>query len=184
MTEALRGLSAQIESMQKTIDSQHSTICQINRNGQAQLKKINRLIAVSPCFGTPLRIRLFSTAPSLIAWYQPPVEDYADLFIPHCVGIDFALRGCHELFLFLLQYYPIRHKPMGDGAMYLRKWWQIEFHLTNIILPLLIQHCILCEVFTEKVMSLYKFCPSIHEGCPYCLRQQCIVELMDWENPV
>lgn len=67
MTEALRGLSAQIESMQKTIDSQHSTICQINRNGQAQLKKINRLIAVSPCFGTPLRIRLFSTAPSLIA---------------------------------------------------------------------------------------------------------------------
>lgn len=40
ITEVLRGLSAQIESIQKTIDSQHSTICQINRNGQAQLKKI------------------------------------------------------------------------------------------------------------------------------------------------
>lgn len=39
----LRGLSAQIESMQKTIDSQHATICQISRNGQAQLKKINTL---------------------------------------------------------------------------------------------------------------------------------------------
>lgn len=43
ITEVLRGLSAQIESMQKTIDSQHSTICQINRNGQAQLKKIKTL---------------------------------------------------------------------------------------------------------------------------------------------
>lgn len=43
ITEALRGLSAQIESMQKTIDSQHATICQINRNGQAQLKKIKTL---------------------------------------------------------------------------------------------------------------------------------------------
>lgn len=41
--EVLRGLSAQIESMQKTIDSQHTTICQINRNGQAQLKKIKTL---------------------------------------------------------------------------------------------------------------------------------------------
>ncbi len=43
IAEALRGLSAQIESMQKTIDSQHATICQINRNGQAQLKKIKIL---------------------------------------------------------------------------------------------------------------------------------------------
>lgn len=43
IAEVLRGLSAQIESMQKTIDSQHSTICQINRNGQAQLKKIKTL---------------------------------------------------------------------------------------------------------------------------------------------
>jgi len=43
MTEVLRGLSAQIESMRKTIDSQHATICQINRNGQAQLKKIKTL---------------------------------------------------------------------------------------------------------------------------------------------
>lgn len=43
ITEVLRGLSAQIESMQETIDSQHSTICQINRNGQAQLKKIKTL---------------------------------------------------------------------------------------------------------------------------------------------
>ena len=31
ITEVLRGLSSQIESMQKTIDSQHATICQINR---------------------------------------------------------------------------------------------------------------------------------------------------------
>ena len=43
ISEVLRGLSAQIESMQKTIDSQHATICQINRNGQAQLKKIKTL---------------------------------------------------------------------------------------------------------------------------------------------
>lgn len=43
ITDVLRGLSAQIESMQKTIDSQHATICQINRNGQAQLKKIKTL---------------------------------------------------------------------------------------------------------------------------------------------
>ena len=43
ITEVLRGLSAQIESMQKTIDSQHATICQINRNGQAQLRKIQSL---------------------------------------------------------------------------------------------------------------------------------------------
>ena len=43
ITEVLRGLSAQIEPMQKTIDSQHATICQINQNGQAQLKKIKTL---------------------------------------------------------------------------------------------------------------------------------------------
>ncbi|MEY8554987.1 IS66 family transposase [Bacteroides uniformis] len=43
IAEVLRGLSAQIESMQKTIDSQHATICQINRNGEAQLKKIQTL---------------------------------------------------------------------------------------------------------------------------------------------
>ena len=43
ITDVLRGLSAQIESMQKTIDSQHATICQISRNGQAQLKKIQSL---------------------------------------------------------------------------------------------------------------------------------------------
>ncbi len=30
ITEVLRGLSEQIKSMQKTIDSQHATICQIN----------------------------------------------------------------------------------------------------------------------------------------------------------
>lgn len=43
ITDVLRGLSAQIESMQKTIDSQHATICQINRNGHAQLKKIQTI---------------------------------------------------------------------------------------------------------------------------------------------
>lgn len=43
IAEAFRGFSAQIGSMQKTIDSQHATICQINRNGQAQLKKIKDL---------------------------------------------------------------------------------------------------------------------------------------------
>ena len=37
ITEVLRGLSAQIESMQQTIDSQHATICQINRISQRQL---------------------------------------------------------------------------------------------------------------------------------------------------
>ena len=30
-------------SMQKTIDSQYATICQMNRNGQAQLKKMKTL---------------------------------------------------------------------------------------------------------------------------------------------
>ena len=39
ISEAIRGLSLQIESMQKTIDSQHSTICQINRTSQSQLKE-------------------------------------------------------------------------------------------------------------------------------------------------
>lgn len=43
IAEALRGLSAQIESMQKTIDSQHATICQINRISQGQLKEIRDL---------------------------------------------------------------------------------------------------------------------------------------------
>ncbi len=43
ITEALRGLSAQIESMQKTIDSQHATICHINRTSQSQLKEIRDL---------------------------------------------------------------------------------------------------------------------------------------------
>lgn len=43
IADVLRGLSAKIESMQKTIDSQHATICQMNRNLQAQLKKINSL---------------------------------------------------------------------------------------------------------------------------------------------
>ena len=43
ITEVLRGLSEQIKSMQKTIDSQHATICQINRNGQDQLNKVQTL---------------------------------------------------------------------------------------------------------------------------------------------
>ena len=43
ITEVLRGLSAQIESMQKTIDSQHATICQINRTSQGHLKEIRDL---------------------------------------------------------------------------------------------------------------------------------------------
>lgn len=43
ITDMLRGLSAQIESMQKTIDSQHATICQINRTSQRQLKEIQDL---------------------------------------------------------------------------------------------------------------------------------------------
>ena len=43
ITDALRSLSSQIESMQRTIDSQHATICQINRTCQAQLKKIRFL---------------------------------------------------------------------------------------------------------------------------------------------
>lgn len=43
IADVLRGLSAQIESMQKTIDSQHATICQINRTSQGQLKEIRDL---------------------------------------------------------------------------------------------------------------------------------------------
>ena len=43
ITEVLRGLSAQIESMQRTIDSQHATICQINRTSQGHLKEIRDL---------------------------------------------------------------------------------------------------------------------------------------------
>lgn len=43
IAEVLRGLSSQIESMQKTIDSQHATICLINRTSQGQLKEIRDL---------------------------------------------------------------------------------------------------------------------------------------------
>lgn len=43
ITEVLSGLSAQLESMQKTIDSQHATICQVNRISQRQLKEIHDL---------------------------------------------------------------------------------------------------------------------------------------------
>ncbi len=43
IAEVLRGLSAQIESMQETIDSQHATICQINRTCRGQLKEIRDL---------------------------------------------------------------------------------------------------------------------------------------------
>ena len=43
ITDALRSLSSQIESMRKTIDSQYVTICRINRTSQAQLKKIRTL---------------------------------------------------------------------------------------------------------------------------------------------
>ena len=43
IAEVLRGLSVQIESMQKTIDSQHATICQINRTSQGHFKEIRDL---------------------------------------------------------------------------------------------------------------------------------------------
>lgn len=43
ITEALKNLSEQMGSMQKTIDSQHATICQINRTSQGQLKEIRDL---------------------------------------------------------------------------------------------------------------------------------------------
>lgn len=39
ISEVLRGLSAQIESMQKTIDSQHSTICQITEMDRLNSRK-------------------------------------------------------------------------------------------------------------------------------------------------
>ena len=43
ITEALRGLTAQIESMQKTIDSQNATICKKDRNTQRILKEVRSL---------------------------------------------------------------------------------------------------------------------------------------------
>lgn len=43
IAEVLRGLTAQIESMQRTIDLQHVTIGQINRTSQGQLKEIRDL---------------------------------------------------------------------------------------------------------------------------------------------
>ena len=43
IADVFRGLTAQIESMQKTIDSQHATICRINRTSQCQLKEIRDL---------------------------------------------------------------------------------------------------------------------------------------------
>ena len=43
ITEALQGLSKQIDSMQKTIDSQHKIICETNRASQRQLKEIRDL---------------------------------------------------------------------------------------------------------------------------------------------
>jgi methyl-accepting chemotaxis protein len=33
----------EMQSMRKTIDSQHAEICQLNRNSQAQLKEIRKL---------------------------------------------------------------------------------------------------------------------------------------------
>jgi hypothetical protein len=43
ISEVLRNLSVQMESMQKTIDSQHSTICQLNRNVDRLLKENREL---------------------------------------------------------------------------------------------------------------------------------------------
>lgn len=43
ITELFSRLSAQIESMQKTIDSQHAAICQVNRISQRQFKEIHDL---------------------------------------------------------------------------------------------------------------------------------------------
>ena len=43
IAEVLRRLSAQIESMQKTIDSQHAALCRLNCTSQGQLKKIQNL---------------------------------------------------------------------------------------------------------------------------------------------
>lgn len=43
ISEAFSSLAKQMESMRKTIDSQHATICQINRTSQRQLKEIRDL---------------------------------------------------------------------------------------------------------------------------------------------
>lgn len=43
ISDALRGLSAQIESMQKTIDSLYASNCQLNRTSQCHLKEIREL---------------------------------------------------------------------------------------------------------------------------------------------
>lgn len=43
ITEVLAGLSSQLESMRKTIEEQHATICQISRTCQHQLKEIRDL---------------------------------------------------------------------------------------------------------------------------------------------
>ena len=59
-----------------------------------------RLLGGYPCSGTHCLARTFTTAPPLIACLQPPVEDYADLLVPHCIGIDFALLGLyHQYFM-------------------------------------------------------------------------------------
>ena len=61
-----------------------------------------RLIGGCPCSGPHCLARIFPTVPPLIAYMQPPVEDYADLLVPHCIGIDFALLGL-TVFLFVFQ---------------------------------------------------------------------------------
>ena len=61
-----------------------------------------RLIAVPPCSFPSLPNMDFTAARSLTAYQQPPVEDYADLLVPHCIGIDFALLGL-TVFLFVFQ---------------------------------------------------------------------------------
>ncbi|MCM1345930.1 MAG: transposase, partial [Bacteroides sp.] len=43
ISEAISSLAKQLESIRKTIDSQHATICQINRTSQGQLKEIRSL---------------------------------------------------------------------------------------------------------------------------------------------
>lgn len=61
ITEVLSGLSAQIESMQKTIDFQPATICQVNHISQRQLKEIHdlkRLLAKKDKENEELRKRL------------------------------------------------------------------------------------------------------------------------------
>ena len=71
-----------------------------------------RLNGCRPCSGTHCRIRTFTTAPPLITYLQPPVEDYADLLVPHCIGIDFALMGL-PVFLFVFQCF-IVHRQYKD----------------------------------------------------------------------